>query len=417
VEKTDNCKDSMSPKRVETIVLEPFTSIVSFDAISYRSYTTVGGAIGHYLYPKREEYNANKRKFFASVIGRRNKQKISELVSEVYSYLNAKISEHADPRDYYFRLSMRIEINRKTGEILGHPHFDIDVFRYIGKIGGKHSNIGQYSMKVIFIGKERMPISSIFIKGISKAKQQTGVIDFSPYESYSRAPKEIRAKITKDSPYLIIDEEVHKIEPKIDSKTRDFFSSIKEDGNVIEFRVKEDVLLYILKKVKIKPDIIGSETGFRFIDKEIEKISLELEETVTETKTDLVSLLGVEQIMEKLFKKLDGLTSFELTQDLERRKKRHRTILEKVKKDFTGLKIDFEVQEEELEKLEKDRLKKTIDEDKCRSLRVKGITALKMIKSEMIELQRELKDETVKEIEQFVKIARKEGKKKDVSDK
>lgn len=127
--------------------------------------------------------------------------------------------------------------------------------------------------------------------------------------------------------------------------------------------------------------------------------------------------MGVEQIMEKLFKKLDGLTSFELTQDLERRKKRYRTILEKVKKDFTRLKIDFEVQEEELEKLEKDRLKKTIDEDKCRSLRVKGITALKMIKSEMIELQRELKDETVKEIEEFVKIARKEGKKEDVSDK
>jgi hypothetical protein len=399
----------MAPKRTETILLEPFTSIVSFDAISYRTYITVSGAVGHYLYPTKEEYDANKRKFFASAIGRRNKQKISELVSEIYAYLNANISEHADPRDYYFRLWVRIETYKKTGEILRHPHFDIDVFRYIGKIGGKHSDIEQYSMKVVFVGKERMPISSIFIKGISKARQQTGVIDFKPYESYFRAPKEIREKITKDSAYLIIDDDVYEIEPKIDSKTGEIFSLIKEDSDVLEFRVADDVLLYILKKVKIRPQIIGSETGLSLVDKEIETISPGLTEKVTDSKIDFVSSLGVELILEKLFRKLDGLDTLELPKDLEKQKKRHRVGLEKVKKDFTSLKVRFEVQEEELASLEKDRVEK-----KYRSFRVKTITALKTIRTEMVELQKELKQETLDNINKFVKVARKEGKAKSV---
>lgn len=407
----------MTQKTTETIMLEPFTSIVSFDAISYKTNMTVAGAIGHYIYPDKEEYREKRSKFFASAVSRRNRQKISELVSEIYSYLNTKISEYADPRNYYFRIWVRIIINKKTGEILGHPHFDIDVYRHVGKVGGRHSEIGKYSMKVVFIGKERMPISSVFIKGVSKASQQSGVIDFRSYESYFKAPKEIREKITKDSPYLIIDEEIHKIIPKIDSKSGEIFSLIKEGKNDIKLEIADDVARYVLKKVKIKPEVIGSETAFGRVDEEIETIASELKEEAVETKTDLVTLLGVEDILKGLFKKLEGLATYELPKEIERQKKRHWTLLEKLQKEFTSLKVKYEVQEEELAKLEKDHIEEMIDEDKYRSLRMKRLTASKMIRTEMVELQKELKQETANKITAFVKVAKKEGKEKFVSKK
>jgi hypothetical protein len=405
----------MTQRRVESIVVEPFTAIVSFDAISHRTYIALSGAIGHYVYPKKEEYDANKTKFFASPVGRRNKQKISELVSEIYAYLNANISEHADPRDYYFRLWVRLEVDRRTGEILSHPHFDIDVFRYLGKIGGKYSDVGKYSMKVAFVGKERFPVSSVFIKGVSKAKQQTGVIDFKIYETYYRAPDEIREKISKDSAYLIIDEEVHKIKPKIDSDTGEVFSFIKENSHVTEFKSEEDVLLYIVKKVKIRPQIIGSETGLNpQVDKEIQTISPRLTEKVVDSEVDFVSSLGVEQILERLSKKLEGLDTLELPKELEKQYKSHLASMETLTKDFTSLKVRLEVQEDELGDLEKDRDEKKMDEDQFRSFRVKTITALKTIRTEMVKFQKELKQETAGKIDKFVRVARKEGKEKSV---
>lgn len=67
-------------------------------------------------------------------------------------------------------------------------------------------------MKVVLVDKERSPISPIFKKGISKAKTETGLVEVLVYESHSKAPSEIKEKPTKDSYYLIIDEEVNKIE-------------------------------------------------------------------------------------------------------------------------------------------------------------------------------------------------------------
>jgi len=74
-----------------------------------------------------------------------------ELVSEVYSFVNKIISAHSNPEDYWFRLWVRIEVNEKSGEILGHPNFDIDIFKYIGKIGGKYSEINEDVPKLILV--------------------------------------------------------------------------------------------------------------------------------------------------------------------------------------------------------------------------------------------------------------------------
>ena len=143
----------MSNKKEDTIVLEPFTKITSFDGIAYAASRAIIGAIGCYLYPNNED-KPERSKFYSSPTGRKNKQKVTELVSEIYSYLNAIIAEYADPSQYYFRLWTQVEINRKNGEIIGHPFFDLDVFRYVGKVGGRHAETDGYALKVVFVGKK-----------------------------------------------------------------------------------------------------------------------------------------------------------------------------------------------------------------------------------------------------------------------
>jgi len=387
----------MPRKNIETITLEPITPIISFDGISYRTYITVSGAIGHYRFPSEEEYAANKKAFFSSGIGRRNKQKISEVVSEIYAYLNTRISEHGDPADYYFRLWLRVEVNKETAEIVGNPSFDIDVFRHIGKIGGKHSDIGKYLMKVVLVDKEKVPLSSIFMKGIRKAKQETELIDFTVYKSYSRAPEEIKQKITKDSYHLIIDDEVNRIEPAIDSKTKDITFLIKENSSTMEFGSEDDVFHYILKKVKISPKIIRSETGLTLVDKEIVGISRELEKAEPAPKTNLMAQLGIEEMLNELFGRLDSFKA-RANSEKARNKERCRANLEEVKKEFSSLKVDYEVHESELTKLEEDYAKKEITEDSYRTHRVKELKALGIVKSNLIELQKKLKEKYARDI-------------------
>jgi hypothetical protein len=388
---------------IESMTLEPITAIISFDAISHRTYITVSGAIGHYKYPNEADYSKNKSAFFKSAIGRRNKQKISEVISEIYAYLNTRISPHADTSDYYFRIFLRLEVNKETAEIIGTPSFDIDVFRHIGKIGGKHSKVGKYVMNVVIVDKSKMVLSPIFKKGVNKAKGEAGgLIDFTIYESYLQAPTEIKERVTKDSYYILIDNEEFKIEPAIDPKTQDIFYRIKEETKVFEFRSEGDVERYILKKLKISPKIIGAETGLAIaVDNEIREISKELETTDNEQKIDLIAQLGIEQILTELFSKLDKFKA-RAKSEKWKRKERLRTNLDDAQKQFTSLKVDYEVHESELAQCKQEYDKREISEDSYHTLRVRTLKAIGLIKSNLIQLQKDLKEKISKEVDSFV---------------
>jgi ElaB/YqjD/DUF883 family membrane-anchored ribosome-binding protein len=393
----------MPRNTVETITLEPITAIISFDAISHRTYITVSGAIGHYKYPTEQDYNKNKSAFYKSAIGRRNKQKISEVISEIYAYLNTRISAHADTSDYYFRISLKLEVNKETAEIVGSPSFDVDVFRHIGKIGGKHSKIGKYVMQVFIVDKEKMALSPIFKKGVNKVKGEAGgLIDFTIYESYLQAPSEIKERISKDSYYILIDEEEFKIEPAIDPKTQDILYKTKDNDKVIEFRSEEDVEQYILKKLKISPKIVSAETGLTIsVDNEIREISKELETTENEQKTDIIAQLGIEQILTELFSKLEKFKA-RAKSEKWKRKEKFRENLEEKQKQFTHLKVEYDVQESELARCKEEYEKQESSEDSYHARRVRTLIAIGLIESDLIKLQKELKEKDVKEVDTFV---------------
>lgn len=393
----------MPKTSVNTMTLEPITAIISFDAISYRTFISVSGTIGHYRYPNDSDYNKNKSAFYKSVVGRRNKQKISEVISEIYAYLNTRISPHADTSDYFFRISFKLEVAKESAEILGTPAFDIDVYRYIGKIGGKHSNVGKYVMSVIIIDREKMPLSPIFKKGISKAKAQAeGLIEFTVYQTYSAAPTDVKARVSKDSYYLLIDKDEYKIEPAIDQKTNDIIYTIKEEGNTKEFRSEDEITQFILKKLKISPKIIGSETGLTSsIDKEINEISKEIETQNNEQKTDLIAQLGIEQILTILFNKLDG-TKTRGKSDRAKQKERLKAKLDDLKREFTSSKVEYEVNESELVQCKEEYERQQLTEEAYRIRRVRTLKAMGLIKSKLIEMQQTLKEKITPEIMEFI---------------
>ena len=399
----------MSSKKEDSIVLEPFTKITSFDGIAYAASRAIIGAIGRYLYPNDED-KPERGKFYSSPTGRGNKQKVTELTSEIYSYLNAIIAEYADPSQYYFRLWTQVEINRKTGEIIGHPFFDLDVFRYVGKVGGRHAETGGYALKAVFVGKKELPVSSVFIKGASTVARNTGMVAFSSYESYFSAPKEIRAKITKDAPYLIIENDVYEVKVKVEKGTA-IVPYIEEEKETFEFRDEKSVALFLLKRMKVKPKIIGSETGFEYVDNEIKnfspKIGVEDKAGGKAEETFGIESLGIEETLGRLLKKLDELDSPELPEELQKLLKKNKKTVEGAQHRYEYSKARYEAIEQEMGMLQKERLEGSIDEDKFLSTRTKRLTALKLMKTEFVNLQQEVKSEILGDANEFLKQVRK----------
>ena len=407
----------LKDSRRDTTILEPFTKISGFDGIGYAANKSIIGAVGRFLFPDKDE---ERRKFYISTVGRRNKQRVAELVSEVYAFLNGVISEHADPRQYYFRLLVRMTIDSKTGEILGQSAFDIDVFRHIGKIGGKPTEVKGYILKVAFVGKEGVPISQVFIKGLSEAVRNTGMVDFKPYETYSSAPKEIRDMITKTRPYLVIGDEAHEIKVKVDEKSSKITPYIEEEEECFEFNAENDVVLFVLKKIPIKPEIFGSETAFELVDKEISGFTPKMAGTVDESKkfewAFKIGSLGIEDFVNNFSKKFTELDSANLSIELNKQLTRNKTILEEFRQRYDKLKTNYEVTEQELVDLEKERNDGKIEEDIYRCTKKRRLLAVSAFRTDLIKLHREMKDEVQPQMRTFLRNFKKttKGEKKTV---
>jgi hypothetical protein len=390
----------LAEKRANIVVLEPFTKISSFDGIGYAAQRALIGSVGGHLFPEEKD-NEKRTKFYASPAGRRNKQKVAQLVSEVYSYLNSIIAEHADPRQYYFRLLVRMELNDKTGEILGEPYFDVDVFRHIGKIGGKPKDAKGFLLKVIFVGKEDVPVAKTFIKGVSELKKNTDMVDFKPYDDYLSAPKEVRDRITNTLPYLIINNVVYKVKAKMDEVTCRFTPYIDDEGETIEFNNENDVGLFILKKMPIKPTIFGSETAFEKVDSEISGFSAKIVETTKEiddADTFRIASLGIDNALEKLDKKLSVDTS-SASAEMIKALAKQKEDLDEFRANYEKIKASYEATEEELKDLSRQRNEGTLEEDKYLCTKKRRLIALSTMRSDLIKVSREMKDKLQPDIQ------------------
>jgi hypothetical protein len=383
-----------------TILLEPISRITSFDNLGFRTTQAVNGAIAGALFGKDK---SKSDIFYKSKASRVNKQILSQMTSEVYSYLNSIISEYANSEDYFFRLWVTVEIDSKSGEIVSEPHFEIDMFKYVGKVGGKYVDSRGYALKVVFIGKEETHLAPIFIKSIKKVASDTKLIDFKLYDSYSASPKTIQKKITPDAPYLIINEEPFDIKLRIDKKTK-IIPSIEKDGATYDFVDQSSIENFILREIALKPEIGKSGTFFQLSDDEVRQIKEKIDQNATNIdEPDFLKSLGVDKILTELKEKIDAIDTLKISDDEKASLGKQVRQFERVRDNYSRLASEWEVPFQEIAEMEKDRDKGIVTYEEFSTLRVRRSTALRKARQALIDFQGDVKSKIVPELNEFLK--------------
>lgn len=383
-----------------TIVIEPRSRIASFDTLGYYTTMAINGAIAGALFGKDKERSSA---FFKSKANLKNKQVSSKLTSEVYSYLNAVISDFADPEDYFFRLWVRLEIDKSTGSIVGEPTFEIDLFKYAGKLGGKYVETGDYALDVVFVGKEGTYIEPMFLKGIKQVSNATGLIKFRSYNSYKHATKEIQEKITEDSPFLIIDSKPIEVKFRIDEKKRIPIPFVEKGGKDFDLVGQESIENLILSEVKMKPEIRKSGTAFQLVDQELKKIHKRIELDSTETKEpDLLKSLRLDVILEGFETGLGKIEKGKLTKERQNLYDNFNKQLNKLKDRYNHMSREWETLRAEIEETKQDMQGGEITYEEFGTIRVRRSKALKNVELQLIEFQEELKRDFMPQIQGFL---------------
>jgi hypothetical protein len=396
---------SSSPR--DTIVIEPRSRIASFDTLGYYTTMAVTGAIAGALFGKDKEKSAS---FYKSKANLKNKQILAQLTSEVYSYLNSVISDFADPEDYYFRLWVRVEIDRKNGAIVSEPLFEIEMFKYTGKLGGKYVEVGDYCLDVVFIGREGTLITPFFVKGINHVANTTKLVGFKSYDSYKLAPKENQEKITPDSPFMIIDGEPVEVKLALDEKKNIVVPFIQRGHKRINLENQEAVENFILSEIKMKPEIRKSGTAFQLVDDELKKIQDRIQHDSKEAiEPDLLENLKLDSVLDNLKSQLDKTDPHKLSADQKNLRENYLKQLEKMKDKYTKMSREWEGLRKEMEDTKKDMEEGEITYEQFSTIRVRRSKALKSVEQQLIEFQEELKRDFLPHLQNF--LTNLEGKK------
>lgn len=377
----------------DIIVIEPRSRISSFETLGYYTTMAINGAIAGALYGKDKEKG---KTFFKSKANLKNKQVSSKLTSEVYSYLNAVIGDFADPEDYFFRLWVRLEIDKKTGLIVGEPTFEIDLFKYAGKLGGKYIETGDYALSVVFVGKEGTYIAPMILKGIKQVSNATGLIKFKAYDSYKHAPSEIQEIISEDSPFLIIDGKPIEVKFKIDEKKHIPIPYVEKGGKDFDLPRQESIENLVLSEVKMKPEIRKSGTAFQLVDEELKELHKRIEQDSTETKEpDLLKSLKLDIILEEFENDLKKIETFKFTEEQQNLYENYRKQLHKLKDRYHHMSREWETLRKEIDESKQDMHEGEITYEEFGTIRVRRSKALKNVEQQLIEFQEELKRDLV----------------------
>lgn len=384
----------------DTIIIEPRTRITSFDTLDYRTLLTVTGAIAGTLYGRDRE---KKSVFYKSRANRENRSKLNRFLGHVYAYLNPIISEFAKPDDYFFRLWLRLEIDRKTGEIIDVPFFDVDMFKRFGKVGGEFpKKEEEYMMNIIFVGREGTPISSFFKQGIKKVAKEIEMIRLKTYDSYSKAPLNVKSRISDRSPYLIVGNEV--LEIKVRTENSDIIPFVEKDGKRTDFPEETSVERFLLARIPMKPNIGKTELSFQYVDSELKSIRQTIEDHATDVKKpDILKALGIESELTNIKTKLTNLASEKLSDDGEVSSKKWIRKIDRELEKYTDLSMEYESIMGGLKRIEIECNKGIISYDEYDKFRMRKSLALRKIRQELIKFKEKLWKESIPEVRDFLK--------------
>lgn len=395
----------------ETIIIEPRSRIASFDTLGYHTIMAVNGAIAGTLFGKDKD---KKNIFYKSSANRRNKQVLAHLTSEIYAYLNSIISDFADPEDYFFRLWVRVEISKKTGQIVNEPLFEVDLFKYAGKLGGRYVEVGDYALEVVLIGREGTHIAPLFTRGISHVATATKLVRLKTYESFKQAPENIRAKITPDAPFLILDGNPMEIKITIDEEKNIVIPFVEKGKQRITFETQDSVESFILGQIELKPKIRKSGTIFQLVDDELRKIQTRIQKDAHEgEEPDLLKSLRLKSLLTDLESKLQQIDVKKLSKIEKETFQNYSKQLEKWDEKYTKMSREWEGLRADIRETKRDMKSGEITYEQFSTIRVRRSKALKSIEQNLIDIQEEFKRDLPNQIKVFLeKIGSKKIEKK-----
>jgi hypothetical protein len=393
----------------DTLILEPRTTITSFNGIPWGIQKVAGGAISAMLYGKDKEA---KGQYYNSLTSRKNKEVLVALASQVYSYLNGTISEFADINEYAFRIWTQMSVERKTGVIVGEPIFDVEIYKYVGRVNAQSVEVKDYKLSVAFVGKKDDQFVTPFMnRSLTAAKKETKYIHLEMFTDPRTAPKQLRSKVIGAFPTLIIEDTSYPVKSKIDEESGKITVYIEDNKEEFPLTNENDTLSFISRKSGLKPEIMGISTAFQPVDSEIQKVSNRIAESTIKGGPDFLESLGLNSALEELETKLSSIKEDKLGENQTKKLKAAKEAVAGRKSKYAELKIEFEVSTEDLEKLEQDFQKKRITHDMYETQRVRALTNRKTLQQQLIDLQSKIKGSLAQEIGALVKeLSIEEGK-------
>lgn len=315
-------------------IINPFTKICRYDSISRRVNTAIIGNIGGTLFDTDKEAKA---RFYKSKIGRKNKEIISELVSELYTFINRLLSEYSNPESYWFRISFVMEIDNEKGNILTKPLFDVDLFKHMGQISGKQSDDSKKNINVLLLDIGKTKLSKHIHASLMLVKNNVPIVNYAVYKEHHKIPEKIRGIVETEQSYIVIDDTPFSIKYELVDNIIYYYIM---DGKIKKsFNDEKEVFGFILSKLDNDPEISSGGTAFQYSEGEVKK----LEDTVRELSVD--ANYGRE-ITNKLIDELNK--DFEEFDELRekllariRMRKVYRERRDKLIRSYMGLKDDF----------------------------------------------------------------------------
>jgi len=354
-------------------------------------------------------YGTNKEAkdhFYKSATSRKNKEALVELASQVYSYLNGTISEFADVKDYVFRVWSQVTVDKKNGAIVGQPLFDVEIYKYVGRVTAQTVEVKDYVLTVAFIGKKDDQFITPFMnRALKRAKTATKHVQLEMYADPRTSPKALKEKVVGAFPTLIVDGEPYPVKTKIDQETGAVQAYIDDEAGAFNINSKNDVLSFLSKKSGLKPEILGLTTAFQPVDHEIKKISQRVKESAKVGETDFLKYLGLENIFQRLEDRLGSVKRQGLSNELQQKMKAARAQLDEEKDKYQKLKVEHEVTQDDLRKLDDNLEKKMITFETYEVSRMRSLTNWKKIEQELVNLQARVKGDLTNKIEELLSDA------------
>ncbi len=252
------------------LILTPYTKISTYDNLSRNANTTILGNIGYTISDEKKI----RDEFYKSKIGRKNIEILSELISELYTFINRNLAKYSDPESYWFRAYFTIVIDDANGEILSKPIFDVDLYKHVGKISGRSSSEKSSEVDIILADLAKAKLAKYFNSGIRLVKENVPLINYNSFNKYHEVPSEYRDLINEEHSYIIINKKIHQIKYDIKDNIINYF--IDRENKIIYLNNQMDIFNFILSEIKMEPEIISHSTVFKYSDTEIKNMEKEV---------------------------------------------------------------------------------------------------------------------------------------------